>query len=61
MRSDLVDVTVQLLHETDKAIRVSDGTREAWLPKSQVEYNEVKPGIYEVTAPEWLLLDKGLI
>lgn len=71
MRSNLIDLDMQLHHETDKAVLVSlDGDREkaVWLPKSAVE---VVPrdypkkiggkGIVEVTLPESLALDKGLI
>jgi hypothetical protein len=32
-----------------------------WLPKSQVEFDEVRPGIVEVTCPEWLATERGLI
>lgn len=63
--SDLYDVTVQLHHETSKAILVSDsGDKEKakWLPKSQIEITEKKDGgILVVTAPTWLLKDKGFL
>ncbi len=64
MKSDLVDVTVHVHHQTDKAILVSDdGERDGavWLPLSQVEVEMTKPPIAEVTMPEWLAKDKGLI
>ena len=65
-KSDLVDLTLTLkLHaETDRAIRVSDDGEDrnaVWLPKSQIEVGELKSGYVEVTLPEWLAIDKGLV
>lgn len=63
-KSDLVDIAVQVHHRTDKAILVSDdGDRDkaVWLPLSQIEIEERAKGIVEVTLPEWLAMDKGLI
>lgn len=52
MRSNLADVTVKLIRETELAICVNDGGDK------DVE----KPhGLVEITAPEWLLIDKGLV
>jgi hypothetical protein len=64
MRSDLIDLTVQLLHETDKAVRVTDSTPDkgVWLPKTQIEIEPAdKGGLHVVTLPEWLAEEKGLI
>lgn len=63
MKSDLVDLPVQIHGRTNRAILVSDdGDREraVWLPLAHVE---VAPnGRYHVvTMPEWLALDRGLI
>ena len=63
-KSDLIDLTLQKHHETPKAILVSDDgdkNRAVWLPLSQVEVVEKGQGIVEVTVPEWLAKDKGLI
>lgn len=54
---DLVDVSVILKHETDKAWLFSDGTKDVWIPKSQCEFD----GRQTVTMPEWLATDKGLV
>lgn len=62
-KSDLIEVAVQLHHETGKAWLVSDdGERDnaVWIPKSQAEI-EPKGKHHELTMPEWLALDKGLI
>jgi hypothetical protein len=60
---EFYDVKLHYHFDAPKAIMVSengDVKRGVWLPKSQIEYvvsgNEV-----DVTAPEWLLKDKGLI
>lgn len=40
MKSDLVDISVMVKHETEKAWLVTDGTNDVWLPKSQVEIDQ---------------------
>lgn len=64
MAERLADITVALHHETDKAVLVSDdGDREnaVWLPKSKIEIEHKQGNTVEVTLPEWLAKDKGLI
>ena len=60
----IFDVSVKLHHRTDGSILVSDDGDErkaVWLPLSQIEINSEKNGVLEITAPTWLLKDKGLI
>lgn len=63
MKSDLVDLTVQIHARTNRAILVSDdGDREraVWLPLAHVEV--VPKGRHHVvTIPEWLAIDRGLV
>lgn len=63
MKSTLIDLTLQIHVETPKAIKVSDDgnpKKAVWLPLSQIEM--VKKGnLVEVTLPEWLAIDKGLV
>jgi hypothetical protein len=56
-------------HETDAAILVGenymrDHHGHAWLPKSQIDWTPSRldhgTPMVIVTAPEWLLVDKGL-
>lgn len=64
MRSNVIDITVQKLHETDKAVLVTDSIPEngVWLSKSLIEIEaSATGGLYEVTLPEWLAQEKGLI
>lgn len=62
-KSDIIDVSVMLHHETEKAWLVSDdGEKDngVWIPKSQAEL-EKDGNIYVLSLPEWLAKDKGLI
>jgi hypothetical protein len=65
MKSDLVDLTLVKVHETEKAILVSeteDSEEEVWLPKSQIEIEPTKKSnVVVVTMPEHLAHSKGLI
>ena len=64
MRSNVIDITVQKLHETDRAVLVTDSIPEkgVWLSKSLIEIEASSTGgLYEVTLPEWLAQEKGLI
>lgn len=62
---DIIELTVQLHGKTDRAIRVSDdgeNQNAVWIPKSQIEAQEdLGKGMIEISIPEWLALDKGLI
>lgn len=63
MKSDLIDIQMTIHHQTDRAILASDdGDREraVWLPLAQIE---VAPGSrgHDVTMPEWLAVEKGLV
>ncbi len=63
MKSDLVDITTMIFHQTDAAILVSDDatSEKVWLPKSQCELEREEGRVYTVTLPEWLAIEKGLI
>lgn len=64
MKSNLVDLELSLHATTEKAILVSvdgDGERSEWLPKSQIEYQHRSGAIVEVTLPESLAVEKGLV
>lgn len=66
MRSDLIDLTVILRRETDKAYGIASEDKAGeiiWLPKSQCQIDDHNPatGRAELTCPEWLAKEKGLI
>jgi hypothetical protein len=56
-KSELFDLAAEVKGETDKAWRLSDGTKTEWVPKSQVEDN----GDGTFTMPLWLAEEKGFI
>ena len=57
------EIAGDIVHETDKAWLVNDGTKDVWLPKSQCEFTpsrgNVLHGVFDV--PVWLAREKGLI
>jgi len=63
----LFDITVEFVHETQKAVLYDSGTKKFWVPKSalaedgyiQVENNA--DGSITLTAPESWLYEQGLI
>jgi RNase P/RNase MRP subunit p29 len=57
-KSDLVDISGEVVTETEKAYRFYDGKTHAWLPKSQCQWDEEGK---EMTMPEWLAKEKELI
>ena len=57
-----VEVTVDIIHETDAALLVSDAGEEVWIPKSQItEEIPMSGNTSQLEIPEWLALEKGLI
>jgi len=59
-----IEVAVTFKRITDRAVLVNDGDKDVWLPLSQVEYDfcDTEPGeAIEITVPEWIAKDKGLI
>lgn len=64
MKSDLFDVLVEKLRETRDAVLVTDSIPEnaVWLAKSQIEIERADtPGLFVVTMPEWLAIEKGFV
>ena len=65
MKSNLIDIDVEVVARTAKAVLVHTGNKDeaVWLPLSQIEIepNGAFPGIETVTLPEPLALEKGLI
>lgn len=62
-KSDLIDISVVLVHETDKAVLIDHGgTANVWLPKSAIEIERDANGrTHTVTLPERLANEKGLL
>jgi hypothetical protein len=57
----LIDLEVELVHQTEKAWLIFDGMNNHWIPKSigQMEWEEGRS--YLLTVPEWMAIDKGLL
>jgi hypothetical protein len=63
MKSDLLDLDMQIHVETGKAVLAStsgEKDQAVWLPLSQIEI-ERKGDLAVVTMPEWLAVDKELV
>lgn len=54
---EVVDVTASICGETDKALKLYDGSRKEWVAKQHVEDNA--DGTF--TMPFWLAKEKGFI
>ena len=61
-KSDLIDIAVDLKHETDKAWLVDPGTGlPIWVARSVAELEPSKAGGFILTMPEWMAEQKGLV
>lgn len=64
MTVQLVEIDVEVEARTAKAVLVHTGNKEeaAWLPLSQIKLRQSGiGGIYTVTLPERVAIDKGLV
>lgn len=63
--AEMVGISCELLHETMRAFRIFDGTRDLWVPKSLASWGdegqpaEGKGGTLYVT--QWFAKKEGLI
>lgn len=59
---NIVEIPCEQIGGTRDAIRITDGTKEVWLPKSQIFEKEYDEGILcTVYLPEWLAIEKELV
>lgn len=58
---DYIEIYGVIKAITQKAILFDDGSREVWIPKSQLEDMEIKHGVAMITIPEWLAIEKELV
>lgn len=65
MSSKDVELEVQVLAQTDRAIKVRTGMGEAWIPISQIsDYSgseDLDHRVETIFVPEWLATEKGLV
>ncbi len=63
-QSDLVDIAGIIVESRPLSIRLNDGTRKGWLPRSQIEIDPTDASAghsVTVAMPEWLAQGKGVI
>jgi len=61
---EFVEIEGTILRQTGNAIHFDDGNITAWIPKSQIQetdFSTEKDELVEITIPEWLAFEKGLI
>ncbi len=60
---DYLEFVGTIKFETDKAILFYDGSKEVWLPKSQIEDIDLESAspLASITIPEWLAYKKEMI
>jgi len=68
MGQDEIEVTVNLVSETENAIQINDSKRTMWIAKSQIfshrtisEKTFDTDAVIEIVIPEWLAIEKGLL
>jgi hypothetical protein len=68
--NELIEVDVEYLAQTSKALLIDNDKEGIWLPKSQIKdsdgnffnFLDLKEHEYiTILLPEWLAMDKGLI
>lgn len=58
----LVEIDVDQISGTRDAIFISNGSQEAWIPKSQITDLERDNGkLISIIIPEWLAIEKELV
>lgn len=56
-----VEIACTVKRETDKAVLINDGTRDAWIPKALIDLHPEMGDVVTAVMPEWVAKDKGLI
>ena len=55
--TEVVDIKAEIKGETEKALKLYDGSKTEWVPKSQIDIH----GDGTFTMPMWLARDKGFV
>ena len=64
---DYVELSVEYLHHTEKAVLVKDGDNEIWIPKSLIsddapDFDDLeRHEAVEIPVAEWFAEEEGLI
>ena len=63
MSNQTVEITAEVIKETDKSFVLSDGDTKEWFPKSELDHSP-NPQIGDTVCfemPEWLAIEKGFV
>ena len=58
---ETLELTFDFITETEKAMPVSDGTEEIWIPKSLIQDEWQSEGTVSMTLPLWFAEKEGLL
>lgn len=62
MQGEQVEIACEVRAQTEKALRIYDGAREVWIPRSQItDHSEEKGVIKTIFISAWIAKQKGLI
>lgn len=62
MSTNLVEISVEVQRETEKAYLCFDGKVQAWISKSQItDYSEEKGKITSIFIQEWLAFEVNFL
>ena len=60
--SEDIEITIEVIARTPRALRVYDGKTECWIPRSQIsDYVGDENSPETIFIPKWLAYEKGLI
>ena len=65
--TEIVEIACEVRRQTDKAWLIFDGSREAWIPTSQISDYATDKGdlggekVTSIFIPVWLATEKGLV
>jgi len=57
----LCEVEGNILGETIKAVRFTDGGAPQWFPRSKIRIEQRRDGKVAIFLPEWLAREKGYV
>ena len=64
---ETIEIACEVRRQTDKAWLIFDGSREAWIPTSQISDHATDQGglfgekVTSIFVPVWLATEKGLV
>jgi hypothetical protein len=56
-----IEICGTVVARTPDAVLLNDGSREEWVPESQIEDEQTDRGITTLLMPEWLAVKKGFV